>query len=68
MYLLQFLDEEVILDLFICAHFGNSTLSHQTYLVKVLQILNGMSDKDARFGSEFTQEKVVEDLFHDVFI
>lgn len=68
MYLLQLLNEEVVLDLSVSTHFGNAAFSKQDNFVEVLKILNGVCDKNSRFLLKFSQEKLVEDLFHDVFI
>ena len=68
MYLPQFFNEEVVLDLSVSAHFGNTAFSKQNYFVEVLKVLNGVCDENSCFLFQFAQEELVENLFHDFFI
>jgi hypothetical protein len=68
MYLLQFLNKYVVLDLSVSTHFGNAAFSKQNYFVELFKELNGMSCENSRFILEFAQEKFVENLFRNVFI
>jgi hypothetical protein len=68
MYLLQFLNEEVVLDLSVSSYFGNSTISKQNNFVEVFKVFNRVSDEKSRFLFEFTQEQLVKKFFRNVFI